>query len=119
MSRDDLPVVLYKILAYVYECMKRGTIPTMTDVRKLCEVNDSMISAALSEAIDESFLKGVKEKHYWSGSEYDLTSARLTLKGSEYLLENSTMEKSRKLLGEPFQIILSQVVGIAAKAAGF
>lgn len=114
MANDDLPVVIYKLLAYIYECMKKDVIPTVNQARKLCAVNETMFDSAVCEAIENGFVRGIDRTFFYTGTEIRFDNARLTLDGSTYLLENSTMHKAKKTAGEAFQVILSQIVAIAS-----
>lgn len=116
MSNNDLPVVLYKLLAYIYECMKNDVIPTVEQAQKLCATNETMFDAAVCEAIEGGFMRGADRTFYYTGPEYNFNNARLTLEGSTFLLENSTMSKAKKAAGETFQTVLGQVIAIASKA---
>ena len=118
MSNNDLPVVLYKLLAYIYECMKNDVIPTVEQAKKLCAANETMFDAAVCEAIEGGYVRGIDREFYYTGPEINFDNARLTLDGSTFLLENSTMSKAKELAGEAFQTILSQVIAVAARAIG-
>lgn len=118
MSNNDLPVVLYKLLAYIYECMKNDVIPTVEQAKKLCAANETMFDAAVCEAIEGGYVRGIDREFYYTGPEINFDNARLTLEGSTFLLENSTMNKAKELAGDTFQTILSQVIAVAARAIG-
>lgn len=118
MASNDLPVVLYKLLAYIYECMKNDVVPTVPQAKKLCVASETMFDAAVCEAMENGLVRGIDRAFYYTGPEINFDNARLTLEGSTFLLENSTMAKAKKVAGDTFQTILAQVVATATRAIG-
>ncbi len=118
MAKDDLPVIIYKLLEYIYACMKGEIEPTVEQAKELCACNETMFDAAVVEAIDNGFVRGIERKFYYSGPEILFSAARLTLKGSEYLLENSTMSRAKDIAGEAFRVALTQAIAIGRRVIG-
>lgn len=116
MSSNDLPVIVYKILAYIYESMKAGVEPTAQEARRLCACNDMMFESAIAEIAEAGYARGIRAEFYYSGPEVSFERARLTLDGSDYLLNNSTMAKAKAAAGGLFQSVLSQTVQAAFTA---
>ena len=117
MSNKDLPVIVYKLLAYIYTCMQNEVAPTVEQAKKLCEANDTMFETAVSEAVSNGFLNGASSKFYYSGPEVSFSNPRLTLAGVEFLLENSSMQKAKSIAGRAFEIALEQVISMCVKAS--
>ena len=38
MAKNDMEVIVYKILSYLYECMKNGATPEMEDMCHNCKL---------------------------------------------------------------------------------
>lgn len=117
MSKKDLPVIVYKILAYIYECMKAEAQANVSEARRLCACNNVMFGTAVEEIVANGYAKGIEIEHYYDGPEVSFSDARLTLSGSDFLLNNSTMHKAKEVAGTVFQVALSQVTQAATKVA--
>lgn len=83
MARDDYYVIVYKILSYLYQCLKLG------------------------KKIDEEYISNVQYDRTWCGEIIisNLDQAQITPKGIEYLDDNSLMEKAKKFLKETKEIM--------------
>lgn len=119
MASDDLPVIVYKLLAYIYECMKREAVPTEAQARELTQANDTMLYAAVEAALSKGLLSGVEIKRYFDGgARLVFSDAMLTLDGAEYLLENSTMQKAANVAGAVWTATMEAAVQAVAKVSG-
>ncbi|WP_261806155.1 YjcQ family protein [Lapidilactobacillus luobeiensis] len=102
MAKDDFFYIAYKILAYVYECMKKGESvdPSVIDPTTYRITYPYLISI-LEELTDEGYLKGIKfiptkdEK-----IPIGLDKMKISIKGIEYLQENTMMKKALKTIKE-------------------
>lgn len=90
--------VIYKILRAMDKSIDGGNvrIPTNTEL----EITLSRHYALLIALVDEGLVDGVSYRYYFGQSEPDivLNRPRLTLKGFEYLAENSTLQKAKNLV---------------------
>ncbi len=98
MSKTDLHVIVYKLLRYVYECNKRGVIPDLVEAHNLVNVPESYFNQTTQEMTCNGFVRGSY-----------LPGMTLTLKGEEFLTENSAMQKARDFLGAGFDVVLSEL----------
>lgn len=115
MAKDDMEVIMYKILRYLYECMKNDKTPELSEYgweSELFSISKDYWMQIIIEMVEKKYIKGftilktktctiveVKEK------------PTLTMEGREFLLENSTMAKVRDNIGEAFNVILSGIFG--------
>lgn len=53
MSKDDMHVVAYKVLRYVYACNKRGIDPDPVDIYNLTGVNKRYLNQVLDELTEK------------------------------------------------------------------
>ncbi|MCI8469354.1 MAG: hypothetical protein HFJ75_07725 [Eggerthellaceae bacterium] len=119
MASDDLPVIVYKILAYLYECMKHELPPSVSQAKELCEANDTMFAAAAKAATEKGYASGIECKRYITGgSEVVFKGASVTLDGVEYLQENSTMRKAASVAGSAFRVALDVAMQALMRATG-
>lgn len=106
MARNDYFVLIYRILAYLYECLKEGN---PADVSRL---NESSEEFNINYTYWEYIFRHLYEAGYIEGiSLFEVTGQQtlavkiernimITPKGIEYLQENSTMAKAKKFLKE-------------------
>lgn len=96
MSKDDMRVLAYKVLRYVYACNKRGVDPDPVDMFNLTGVNERYLNQVLDNLI---------HKEYMTGGHYH--TMKITLDGEIYLIENSAMQKVKEFLGAGFDAVLT------------
>lgn len=109
MTYDDMHVIMYRILAYLYDCMKRGCKPDPSRVlyEHLC-INRNYWIAIMIELAERGFIKGVKISHADDETNVYLSDPTVTMAGVEFLMENSMMNKAKRFL----QDIKATVPGI-------
>lgn len=100
MSQNDMYVVMYKIIAYIYDCMKRGVEPDDAGwgSREL-GIPESYWTSIVEELIEHRFITGVKVNHFLGGQ--DMVSAfrpRVTMEGVAFAQENTMMAKAKAFL---------------------
>ena len=98
MAKDDMNLIIYKILRYLYGCNKSGKTTTFSDMFSALEFGNippNYLSQILSELIDAGYIKGVMLTPTKGVTVITVSdNARITLKGVEYLDENSRMKKA-------------------------
>lgn len=99
MAYDDMHVIMYKILAYLYDCMKRGCKPDPSRVLyvHLC-INRNYWVAIMTELAERGFIKGVKIIRSEDTIDVSLFDPSVTMAGVEFLMENSMMNKAKRFL---------------------
>lgn len=120
MAKDDYDVILYRILVYLYACMKRKIIfdddTFKESVRKNVK-NDQYFYSILEMAQEEGYIDGLLFKKAWGQDKIlmsDLADARITQDGIRYLCENGRMAKIGEALADTADII-SKLAAILAK----
>lgn len=120
MAKDDYYVIAYRLLVYLYACLKRRILFDEeifeVAVRKHAG-NEAYFNDVLRMMQDEFLISGVTLKEAWSG-DYVLTSElrdmRITPAGIQYLTDDGMMEKVAKQLAQETLGIakLADLVGV-------
>ena len=66
MARDDMHMIVYKILSYLYECNKHGKIPVFSGLYAAIEwpdIPENYLSQILLELVDKGYVKGITVDH--------------------------------------------------------
>lgn len=113
MAKDDYEVVTYRILVYLYACMKRKIIFDETVFRKTVRRNvedDSYFTDIIRLIQSEGLIENVAIIRAW-GNEYiiasDLADMSITASGIRYLKENSRMKQIGEMLKESADMMVS------------
>ncbi len=105
MARDDYFVIVYKILIYLYECLKKGKTPDTYNIitAESYGIVESYFEYIISEMLNSGYIRGVsvfnavgKNTPYIKITE----SLTITPKGIEYLQNNSTIARIKTFLKE-------------------
>ena len=115
MAKDDMEVIIYKILSYLYSSLKAGHKTSLGEVAwrcKLFDITREYWIIVLKEMIDDGLVSGIKyiEAKDMEGI-LEIGTFSITKKGREYLTNNSTMAKVKEMLGSGFEIALSALIG--------
>ena len=104
MAQDDMHVIMYKILAYLYDCMKKGIQPQESQIRPggiIGSIPELYWARIMEELSDNYLVKGIGIIHVYSGDIIvNLNDPTVTFAGVEFLQENSMMKKAAKFLKE-------------------
>ena len=95
MPKDDIFRLIYTILKELYEHKKEGTQTPLEDIgpERLCIPVPYWVSI-ICDLIDEAYISGAKYRKTKTGKALTgLDDIEITLKGVEYLQENSMMKK--------------------------
>ena len=100
MAQNDYFVIVYRVLKYLYDCLKKGE---KTEVEYLVastyNIPENYWIYILLSLINEEYIKGIRVDSTKDGVIFgDLREAIITPKGIEYLFENSLIEKAKKTL---------------------
>ena len=117
MEKDDMHLIVYKILRYLYGCNKQGKIPTFSDmfhVLELTRIPKSYLAQILNELADCGYIAGCSVTVTKDGTLITLADdARITMAGADYLNDNSRMKKAADVAGRAFELILEGVIACA------
>ena len=107
MAKDDFFVIAYRILAYLYACMKSGVLPDEDEI--------SFEKLGIHERYWVSIIDNLYKKGYIDGVQYvtvlgsdrqiALRDPEITMDGIEFLQNNSTLANAKKFLKELKEII--------------
>ena len=109
MAKDDYFVLVYKLLRYLYRCLKEN-IPASWEViapnTKDFPIGQEYFAYSLSHLLADGYLEGIAEvKKIGSPLQFKETSGlAITPKGIAYLEENSTMKRVGEFLGPAGEI---------------
>ncbi|MCH3961140.1 MAG: YjcQ family protein [Solobacterium sp.] len=104
MGNDDYDVVLFKILTYLYGCMKRKCIFDICEFNAVIlkqSVKEEYLSDILFMATDEGLIEGLVFTKVWGNNKIisnDLSEMRITSAGIRYLNDNSKMKEIKEYL---------------------
>ena len=114
MAKDDMLLIAYKILRYFYECNKAGKAPTFSDMFRVLElpgVSMNYLGRIVTELSQSGYIDGVRVTPTKSGNCIELKEeAGITLKGVDYLNENSVMKKAASFAGKGFEILIEAII---------
>lgn len=99
MAQNDMYVVMYKIIAYLYDCMKRGAEPSISewDAAAL-GIPEPYWANIVGQMVDHGLLAGVKVWHSDNRTKIAPVSPSVTMEGVAFAQENSMMGKAKQFL---------------------
>jgi hypothetical protein len=111
MGNDDYDVIVCKVLIYFYRKLK-GKISEddlkyyLNPMTRQLPIQEDYLNAVLMDLIDQGFIADAKVTRAWGDDVIDINidNARITMKGVDFLKENSTMHKIAKTLKEAIPI---------------
>ncbi len=104
MSKDDYHVIVYQILAYLYQCLKKGIDVEEKDLQnnsKLFQINRDYWMYILLHMQAESLIEGIVFTEI-DGMKYpfptNIGNCRITPVGIDYLCDNSFIQKAKRFV---------------------
>ena len=117
MALDDFEVVAFKILSYLYRCMKGGKKVDIAALRQFVGCNEAYFGAVARSLQSKGYVEGFVFDGF-SGVVIDSPSLAvapaITMDGAMYVGENSRMRKAADFAGRAFDVALSAAVQAAA-----
>ena len=113
MAYDDMEVVMYKILAYLYECNKAGKEPEFLDYcagGALVKTNQVYWNQIMKELIDRGYVRGFLTRGTKDRLLIQQDYPQVTFAGRTFLKENSRMNEAKAFLGDAFEKVLTATV---------
>lgn len=99
MAQDDMFVVMYKILAYLYDCMKRGEKPKNNEWDAAAMgVPQPYWTQVVVQMVEHGLIEGVAVTHSDNAVHVFPVSPQVTMEGVQFAQENSMMAKAAKFL---------------------
>lgn len=107
MAQDDYFVIVYQVLKYLYDCLKRGEKPEACHLKaSRYSVPENYWSYIVISLINENYVAGIAPVQTKNGVVFDdLQDTIITPKGIEYLFENSLLEKAKRTLKDVKEMI--------------
>ena len=107
MAKDDYFKIVYVILTELYGCRKAGERVHLDDIgAERLQVNEGYLLSIFSELLENGYIKGpVIRKTKTGMAVSDMEDIDITMKGIEYLQENSMMKKVMEALKDVKDII--------------
>lgn len=104
MTKDDYHIIVYQILAYLYQCLKSGEFPNtggMNIFRERAGINSRYWHYILIHLLEDGYIEGAsivpvvetREKQVRFNPDFAITP-----KGIDYLEDNSFMRKAKKFV---------------------
>lgn len=116
MAKNDMEVIMYKILRYLYECMKYDIEP---DLQKyawksdLFDVPKGYWCKIICILVEKKLITGFSVIKSKDGTQVQLESTvEITYEGREFLRDNSGMKKAEEFCKDTFDTILSSALGL-------
>ena len=119
MASDDFEVLAFKILSYLYRCMKVGKKVDIAALRQLVGCNEAYFGAVVRSLQSKGYVEGFAFDGF-SGVVIDspslavMSDPAITMDGAIYVGENSRMRKAADFAGHAFDVALSAAVQAAA-----
>jgi len=96
MAKDDYFVIAYKILKYLYECLKKGLTPNLEVLSaEYFSIGKSYWDYIIDNLYEDEYITGVM---VFSSCTKVTESTTITPKGIAYLEENSMFKKIKGTL---------------------
>ena len=107
MAKDDMEVVIYKILMYLYECMKRDVMPDLKKYgwhSELIDIPQQYWCKIIRVLVEKGLVKGFSVCPTKDGILIETKPPiEITYEGREFLRENSGMKKAKEVCGDAFE----------------
>lgn len=116
MAKNDMEVIMYKILRYLYECIKTGKSPELTDIMWRCKLFDIpkvYWLAIMRELIEDEYIDGLR----FIGAKdmeqvLQVGDIRITKKGRDFFRDESVVSKIKPVLGAGFEALVTAVASV-------
>lgn len=110
MAKDDYFVMVYKLLRYLYQCLKEECTADWDIVcpnTKDFPVGEDYFAYLLTHLLADGYIEGIAEvRAIGSHARFkETTGLAITPKGIAYLDENSTMKRVGEFLGPAGEIV--------------
>lgn len=107
MAKNDYMVIVYRIMAYIYACQKQGIAfdPDVISYEKL-NIPESYYNDIVKDIVDRGYIKGVIIVPILNNEVgIKWNNPKITMEGSQFLDDNSAIEKVKDFLKDLKEII--------------
>lgn len=109
MARDDYHVIVYQILAYLYQQLKKGEnvdARLISAESPMYRINSKYWKYIMKNLLNDGYIEGITIGKYIAGEEVEgLDYCMITPKGIEYLTDNSTISKAKEFFKDVKSIV--------------
>lgn len=99
MAHNDMYVVMYKIICYLYDCMKRGVDPDIERYNFIAlGIPETYWAHVMLELIDHGYIKGYAVMRSYTPAVITQSEPTVTMEGVAFAQENSMMAKAKQFL---------------------
>lgn len=106
MARDDVEVIIYAILKYLYDCLKSGESVDFNVIRaESFGIPASYWGFVIEELLDRNLIKGLYINETRGGKIVQNLGVNITMEGVEFLHSNSLVQKAGKTFPDIKNII--------------
>lgn len=99
MAKSDYFVVVYRILTYLYACFQAGERPDLSLFGPdALQIGPGYWTNIMESMSDDGLIKGIEVIQMTGSSGVKVMDLKITSAGIEYLLDNSMMEKAKRVL---------------------
>lgn len=118
MAKDDYDVVVFKVLTYLYACLKRKInfdIDTFNKTISFKNIDEDYFAEILMMMSEEGLIKGYVYKTVWGGNVItlsDISDLKITSKGVRYLNDNSKMNEIKEVFLSTAEITSTWVTSL-------
>ena len=119
MARDDYDVIVYRVLVYLYACLKRKTIFNESSFRSIVikNINEDYFDDVLAMMQREGLVEGLAFVRDMCGINIrasDYCDMRITADGIHYLSDNAKMKKVGEFLADSAEAIAKIAIALLA-----
>jgi YjcQ protein. len=111
MAKDDYEVIVYQILAYLYQCLKKDMDIEEQYLKpqgKLFDINTKYWQFIIYNLVKDGLIEGGVLNKVW-GEKYplieELENMNITTKGIQFLTDNSFIQKAKEMLKDAKSIV--------------
>lgn len=108
MAQDDYFVIVYKLLKYLYDCLKSSARPKDEALTpEFYGIEDTYWEYIIRNLYQEEYVSGVTLSRMYGKPDYPVIQPRFTItpKGIQYLSENTMFKKIQKHVRDVISII--------------
>lgn len=117
MAKDDYEVVMYKILKYLYECMKNDREAELEHFAwnsKMFDIPQNYWCEIIATMVKKGYITGFGIIEHTKDRPQVQTERpfKITFEGVQFLNGNSGMHRAKEYCGETFKVLLSALIGV-------
>lgn len=110
MAQNDMHVVVFKILSYIYDCMKNAQKVDVEAIgHEALGIPEAYWTQIMRELCNRGYVTGIEVKFTTTRDYVHMPDPKITLDGVEFLMDNKMMSKAAKLVADAGGFFASSV----------